>query len=231
MVLRVPNILRALCLGALAGCIALSASVCQAGISTGDTIRFTNREGSTGGGEFGVAELPNANTELFRTFCLQVNEYLDFSPIGFKVVDISDHAQGYSDDPLDARTAYLYTQFRNGTLSNYNYTPSSAAHVASADALQKAFWAIEGETGSATGQALTWINEAAAAISGGAWSGLGNVRVLNIEWTFRSEGQFPEGTPAQDVLTIVPEPASFTVWCVLGMAGLAAWRRRRRMAG
>jgi hypothetical protein len=230
MATRVSNAVRVLCIGVSVAALTLSASESWAGISVGDSIRFMNREGSTGGGEFGLAELPNANTELFRTFCLQVHEYLDFDPAGFKVIDISDHAQGPSgNDPLDARTAYLYTHFRNGTLSGYDYTPSSSGHVASADALQRAFWAIEGETGPATGQALAWINEAAAAISGGAWSGIGNVRVLSIAWRTNRSG-FHVGDPGQDVLTLVPEPASFAVWSVLGVAGLVAWGRKRRKA-
>jgi hypothetical protein len=44
-----------------------------AGLSVGDTIRFYDREGTTGGGEFGAA-LAGAvpNPELFRTFCVQL---------------------------------------------------------------------------------------------------------------------------------------------------------------
>lgn len=228
MAFRLSNGLHTYSIAAAIAWLALGALPAQAGISVGDSIRFTNREGNTGGGEFGVAELPNANTELFRTFCLQVNEYLDFSPLGFKVVDISDRAQGYADDPLDARTAYLYTQFSKGTLSGYDYSPNTSGHAASADALQRAFWAIENETGPASGQALAWINEAALAISSGAWSGLGNVRVLSIAWIDRhDEGREP-GTPGQDVLMMVPEPASFMVWSLLGVAGLVAYRRRLR---
>jgi len=230
MAMRVSVWLRALCVGLVTGVIALSAAPSQAGIVVGDYIRFFDREGSTGGGEFGVAELPNANTELFRTFCMQLDEDQDFDPAGFKVVDISDHVQGASgNDPLDWRTAYLYTQFSKGTLSSYDYTPGSAGHVASANALQTAIWAIENEPGIVVaGQALAWINEAAAAISGGSWTGIGNVRVLSLEWTDGHNKHFGEGDPAQDVLMMVPEPASFAVWSLLGASCLVAGYRKRR---
>jgi hypothetical protein len=233
MAMRVSVWMKALCIGLLAGAAALSTTPSQAGIVVGDYIRFFDHEGTTGGGEFGVAVLPDANTEVFRTFCMQLDEDQDFDPAGFKVVDISDRVQGNGpDDPLDARTAYLYTKFHNGTLSSYDYTPGSAGHVASANALQMAFWAIEGEIGSVSGQALTWINEAAAAISGGSWSGIGNVRVLSLEWTDGHNKHLGEGDAAQDVLTIVPEPASFAVWGLLGVTCLAAgWKRRKRIAG
>ena len=88
-------------------------------IKAGDVIRFFDREGNTGGGEFGVARLPDSNTELFRTFCLQRTEYMDFNAAGFKVITITEYAQ-LGNDRIESQTAYLFTQFRNETLSNYN---------------------------------------------------------------------------------------------------------------
>jgi len=51
-------------------------------ISVGDVVRFTDREGTSSGGEFGVRKLdPITGTwlELFRTFCLERNEYIAFN--------------------------------------------------------------------------------------------------------------------------------------------------------
>ncbi len=47
-------------------------------------------------------------------------------------------------DPLDPRTAYLYTKFVSGTLAGYDYTPSTG-RIFSAKALQDVIWYIEDE--------------------------------------------------------------------------------------
>ena len=57
---------------------------------------------------------------------------------------------------------------------------AGAGRIASAEALQNAIWWIEGEGGSNAGQAGLWITEAQDAIDLGDWSGIGNVRVLNM---------------------------------------------------
>ncbi len=219
----------------------LSASV--ADLSVGDQIRFFDREGTIGGGEFGVAKrLPENSPELFRTFCVQRTESLDFSSKGFIVEGIRTETRA-GNDALDSKTAYLYTKFREGTLAGYTYTPNSSNHIKSANALQAALWKIEQEPGYGLGgnfsvfnalpnsvknKANAFITAATSAISGGLWSGLGSVRIANIVWTYRHK-QHKEGELAQDVLILVPEPASIVFWLsATSMVGLGAVIRRRR---
>lgn len=196
----------------------LSALICSGvsadPVNVSDLIYFNNREGSTDGGEFGVAWTAGG-ADIFRTFCMQTNETLNMTD-PFVVANISTTVKE-SNKPLDFRTAYLYTQFRNGTLSSYDYTPNSAGHIASADALQKAFWWIQNEAaGDNTGQSGLWITEATNA----GWTSVGDVRVINLAYV--------TGAPAQDVLVLhpVPEPISMAL-AGIGLATVGAIRRRR----
>ena len=118
---------------------------------------FSNSFGTTGGGEFlftPVGDYEGLTLDPFITFCLERNEYLNFSA-QFTVVNIGPAAfnggvGGGNPDPLDERTAWLYQSFRDGSLTalGYNYS-TGAAHVASANALQRVFWGIEQELGDA----------------------------------------------------------------------------------
>jgi hypothetical protein len=239
MVARWTRWIRASAWGLTAMAVSLGASArSEAAIVVGDTVRFFDREGTTttDSGEFGLAKLPDADTELFRTFSMQRDEFMDFHKHGFEVVGISNKVQ-QQNDTLDWRTAYLYTQFRNGSLSGYDY---GAGRDSSANELQEAIWAIEGEVYVADGQALNWINLASEAIQDGLWSGTGAVKILNLTWA-TARGDHEQGQGATDVLfldaegppnnEVVPEPSSLAVWSLLGFAGAAfAWRRRRKAA-
>ena len=131
-----------------------------------------------------------------------MTQYMDFtSTFEVKSVSTKAHDLPYG-DPLDQRTAYLYTQFRNGTLSAYNYGPGGNGDQTSANLLQNAIWHFEGEN-VGNQSSNPFVQAANNAVKNGLWSGLGNVAVLNLH--------FQDGRPAQDQLTMVPEPSTMAL--------------------
>ncbi len=216
---------------------------------------------SNGGGEFKVTQFSGSGVPTqgagvqisggyFQTFCLEQSE--TFSPGATYNWTLSDaaHAGGGSAargaqqdangnwfDPVGSATAFLYTQFWQGTLSwtdsagalkLYDYTVGSG-RAASADALQKAIWYLENEQslsqiGGTNSDAYRLVLAAQSAIDSGIWSGVGNVRVLTLT---DSSGGF-----RQDQLFMVPLPPAASLGFVLlaGLAAAGAVRRRRALA-
>jgi len=164
--------------------------------------------------------------DSFQTFCLEVNEYVWGAGSGATydwVLNTAALAGSggavNGQDPLDARTAFLYSQFVQGTLSDYDFANASGRRISDGQALQDAIYYIEQEQGSVGGKAALWVAEAQAAIDHGLWSGLGNVRVLNLydydnsdsvaEHFGYSDDEFT--TYRQDLLVVVPEPATLAI--------------------
>ena len=187
-------------------------ALAQAGpIVAGDYVTLTDGPGNTGGGEFNM--FVNGSATSFITFCLQRTEYIAFNQkfIVGSVTDYADDAGG--NDPISAKTAWLYGQARNGTLAGYNHS------AAAADLLQNAIWYFENEITLTNPQILgnTFIQAAKNANP----TGIGNVRVVNLFYT--------NGQKAQDQLILqVPGPAALTL-IVPGLAALAFMRRRRTL--
>ncbi len=193
------------------------------------------------GGEFTLT--PNADfqaltgqTVPFESFSLERTEFITPGAMYEVQLNVEAMLGGRNDgdpgsgggDPLDARTAYLYSQFLAGTLTGYDYT-SEAGRSNSARALQDVIWHLEDEA------AVTWdagtlqdtfYTAAQEAVTSGDWTGLGNVRVLNLYATgYAGNLQYR----AQDLLgtvATIPAPGTLTL-ASLGTA-LAGWLRRCR---
>jgi hypothetical protein len=194
----------------------------------GDVVKFSDLPGTTGGGEFKLTDVTDP-ADWIITFCLQKTEYMNFTN-NFIVGSITPHTLTDPDekggvdgkDWISSETAWLYTQFTDGTLSNYSYTNTPNAvfvsREASANALQRALWMLEQE------EAVDYNNyyyNLAKTYTPQNF-GIGDVRVLNL-YTYNSAGNLVE---AQDQLTRVPEPATLAMFGV-GVLGLTVTKRQR----
>jgi len=191
------------------------------------------------GGEFTLT--PNAElagllgtSVKFESFCLEKDEHVSSGGQIYRVV-INDEALlgGGNDgdpgdeggDPLCEETAYLYTEFRAGTLTGYNYIVG-AGREASAQALQNVIWYLEDEIDTwtwADGSLEDIFRDAAEqAIELGEWEGVGYACVLNLY--DRSTGE-----NKQDMLGLCAVPAPGAI--VLGALGscVVGFLRRRHM--
>jgi hypothetical protein len=163
----------------------------------------------------------------FITFCLELHGPLSFG-VTYDAV-LNHEAVGHSGgaaDPLDPRTAYLFSQFARGELSGY--VPSGSGRADMADELQEVIWYIEGEWDTLDGRAVTWFAEASAAVNpGGAWyrqwgpNSIGNVRVMNL---FSAGHAGDPEFNRQDQLVLVPAPGA-AVLAMIGLGALGCLRR------
>lgn len=185
-------------------------------------------------GKYGAAP------DQFISFCVETTEFIQLNR--WYTAELNTQSRA-TNQPLQSETAFLYTQFTQGTLSDYRYFDSGAgdaAKVASARALQELIWYYQDPSGFAaryganafdTGGyfrgsgwhkelARQWRGEVDAALDGNQWSGIGKVRIINI---------WDNALGRQDTLTMIPLPAP--VWLAsvgLGLAGLVVMRNRRR---
>lgn len=195
------------------------------------TVTLTDSYGSTDGGEFAMyfeefpfepASLAIGDAGIFETFCIEVDEHVDYGRlfcVDFGTAADGGGVGGGSPDPLDPLTAYLYTQFIGGTLDAYVYDTSDGgtARGECADALQHVIWFIEEE------EDQTWVSGDGSLADlfyqnalDNAGPDIGDVLVMHLYWDAAGEEK------AQDQLVLVPEPAAG----LLAVVGLLCLRRR-----
>ena len=192
---------------ALVALVLAPATAKAAPLAVGDLVTLSDWYNTNSGGPFWAT-----NGDVgWLTFCVEAEEYIDFDH-SFKVVGISDRAYnggvGPAGDPLDPATAYLYDKYLG--LADHNNTSVNNAY-------QAAIWYLEGEGGSNN----SLVTEALAA----GWTDIGNIRVVNLEWTVDS-GIHKKGDRAQDILIRVPDGGATLTLLGFALVGVGMLRRR-----
>jgi PEP-CTERM motif len=203
-------------------------------IAAGEVVKFGDLPGNTGGGEFKLTDVANTSDWII-TFCLQKTEYMNYtnnfivgSINSYTLTDPNDKGGVNGMDPISSYTAWLYTQFTDQMLSNYDYnntgTSVFASREASANALQHAFWGFEQE------EVLDVNNYFVQLALNNTPNdfGTGDVQVLNM-YLYDTTKTGGIGAEAQDQLTRVPEPTTLALMGA-GMVGLVVRRRQRAKA-
>jgi len=195
-------------------------------INVDDKIQISDGPGpyaSISGGRGGSywASSPDNLWEDFLTYCLEVDESLNFSGtfMAGGITTMADKGGQNTDagDPLSPFTAYLYTQAVNGGYADDQL-----------DDVQYAIWYEEEEIGSLNGESnnpatpLGFYTQEHNNFSNSGWTGLGNVRVINLTDA--------SGNDRQDLLVTapVPEPATMFLFGT-GLVGLAGFGRKKLM--
>jgi hypothetical protein len=165
----------------------------------------------------------NAPGASFSTFCLE--HVITFTPGNLYYVTVDADAMtgggGPNPDPVSDETAWLYTNYLDGTLS---YLAGSYTDYEKRSAVQEAIWRIEQE-GTLSNPvnvavlAADLVLQAGAAV--GTWSNT-NIMAMNLWANEDHTGD------AQSMLVRVPVPAA--VWLGLLGLGAAGAKLRRRAA-
>ncbi len=192
----------------------------------------------------GLAGFGDNGGNTLKTFCVELRE--NTPGVGTTLAgQVNTVAiQGGDVPALQSETAYLFTQFK--LASTGDFSGADFAQEIDQRAMQLAIWHFEENLGSfgmsgftvaniylqglsASEQtdllntASTFILFADGAVDSGSWTGLGNVRVLNLG---SGTGANPWGN--QDMLIMIPLPGASAM---AGLGLLAVGTRRRRTVG
>jgi hypothetical protein len=222
------------------------------GAIPGETAGTRFRQGN--GGEFKVEIVSGTNwpanrfsdnigaggangNDTFQTFCLEKDEFLSLGGTyttndSFTQTAVLGGNNTNSGDTISKQTAWLYLNFRNGTLSGYDYNAplGSTTRASDAEQLQIAIWALENEEnigigaesglaalqGILSGDAEAWVIAAFAAPAAALDSAFAQVGVLNLSTGAENN---------QSLLTLIPLPSA-TGLAMAGLMGMTVRRRR-----
>lgn len=184
-------------------------------VETDDIIKLEDPKDSavphySNGGPFWVDNISTGENHLLLTFCLEKDETIAYGThYRAELSDIVLRGGANTDagDPLDTRTAYLFTNFHHGTDTAKGWSTKD---------LQEAIWFIEEEL---PGHTLSAGAKALVEESNKANGSLYDVRAMNL---------YQGDVHRQSVLTVVPEPATVVLWGICGVCGLVLARRRKR---
>ncbi len=187
----------------------------------------------------------------FETFCLARD--LSITVPGTYNATVNANGTFTSDtaghtQQLTKGSAWLYQQFASGVLSTYRYTATSggttSGRAQDAANLQAAIWVMQGTywygataADLAADLSNVFVNLAANAFGGGTAGLLAamaanaaggfNVGALNLTYA-TTVGSIPIGTPAQSMLTLLPDGGTTLMLMGIGFSSLALVSRKLR---